>query len=255
MKTFSHLFIVNIRQAIFSVRFLLSALGVAVAILFSIGGLVAEAHDVLYLLIMGFGGGNVVLIIGILPLFPFATTFASEWEQRSTSFWIIRTGVGYYSVSKVFVSALSGFLTTAVGVILFVVAMQTKLPLFSYNSSGDGYSVLLDANKPLEYLTYFVTHISLTSALFAVIALWVSTYFPNKSVTIAAPLVVYFVINRLTTDLDIPRYFKAMGIVEEIISIGSPLASLLLKLGIVSILCLLMGYGTVRQIRGRVRHE
>lgn len=260
MKKFFYFSTVNAKRAIISVPFFLSACGVTVVMVFATWSLITQKSnesylDVIYLYGMGTGGGSLFLMTGILPLFPFATTFASEWGQQATNFWTVRTGIRNYAVGKVIVSALAGFLTTAVGLSLFFLLMRIKLPLFSAPSSGDAYASLLDQEMPIRYLLYHVTHISLTSALFAVVALWISTYLPNRFVTVAAPLVIYFVAHRFTTQLDIPEYLKATWIVEQIYDAGSLNATLLIKLGIVVSLCMLMGYGTVRQIRRRVQHD
>ena len=191
------------------------------------------------------GSGSINLIVGILPLLPFATSFATEWDKRATNFWIVRTGIRNYSINKVVTSALSGALTTGLGIVLFILIAGLWFPLFSNITSGNPYAELLEAGKPLLYLMYYIVHISLGSALFAVTGLWVSTYIPNKFVAISTPMVLYFIAHRFTTQLDIPEYLKALWIVEAIYHAGSPLATLLLKLVIVTILCILMGYGTV----------
>ena len=256
MKLFFSLFTVHLRQAIISIRFVLSVCGVTLVMLFTIWDLeVYEYADAIYFYGLALGGGIFVLITGILPLFPFATSFATEWNNRATNFWMVRTGVRNYSVSKVLASGISGFLTTAIGLVVFTLLMRIRLPLFVQSSTGDPYEYLLLVEMPISYLFFHITHISLTAALFAVIALWVSTYLPNKFVVLAAPLVLYFIVHRFTTQLDIPEYLKAMNIVEGMYNAGSPIATLLIKLGTVFIFCLLMGYGTVRQIRRRVQHD
>src|SRR5690625_3367540 len=115
MRQFFALLIVNIKRGIMSVPFLLSACGVTVVMVFATWSLITQKSnesyiDVIYLYGMGTGGGSLFLMTGILPLFAFSTTFASEWGQRATSFWIVRAGIRNYATSKVIVSALSGFL-------------------------------------------------------------------------------------------------------------------------------------------------
>jgi len=255
MKTFFSLIVVNLRQAILSWRFLFSVFGVALVMTFAAWSWITNSQeftDVVYLYTGGTSGGSLFLLTGVLPIFAFATTFASEWGQKATSFWMIRTGIRKYSISKVIVTAISGFLTTAVGFLLFILLMWIKFPLLFSPSSGDAYAVLLENGEAIKYLMYHITHVSLTSALFEVIALWVSTYIPNTFVAIASPLIVYFITHRFTTQLDIPEYLKAMWVVESIYHAGTPMYTLLLKLGIVLALCTLMGVGTIWQIRRRV---
>lgn len=124
------------------------------------------------------------------------------------------------------------------------------------SSVGDAYSVFLDAGMPVRYLCYNIADAAASSVLFAVAALWVSTYIPNRFVTMAAPLVVYFVASRFTTGPHFSLYLMAVVIVEGGgYDMGSPILSLLFKLGIVAFLCLLIGVGALRQIKRRVLHD
>lgn len=256
MTQFFSLFTVHLRLAIFSVSFLLSLCGVTLVMFFSIWNTgIQEYTDAIYLYGLALGGGTFVVTTGILPLFPFATSFANEWNNRATSFWIIRSGIRQYAVSKILASAVSGFLTTTIGMIIFICLLRFRIPLLIESSIDNAYESLLREELPVYYLFFHITHISLTAALFAIIALWVSTYFPNKFVALAAPLVLYFVIHRFTIQLQIPGYLKAQMIVEQIYNAGSPQATVLIKVGTILILGLFMGYGTVRQIRRRVQHD
>src|SRR5690625_1060911 len=191
MKIFFSLVRTNLRQAVMSFRFLFSVCGVTLIITFAVWNWITDPqhYDVLYLYSGGTGGGSLFLMTGILPVFAFATTFASEWNQQATSFWMVRTGIRKYSISKVVVTAFSGFLTSAIGFILFILLMRIKFPLFLSITTGDGYVVLLENGQPIKYLMYHITHLSLTSMLFAVIALWVSAYIPNTFVAVASPLI------------------------------------------------------------------
>ncbi|SFQ31566.1 hypothetical protein SAMN05444406_12627, partial [Caldicoprobacter faecalis] len=125
MKQFFYLLAADLRRAILSIRFLLSACGVALVLFIASWGQIKFARDVLYPLGLGISGtASMLIIASILPLFPFATTFATEWQERAVRFWIVRTGIRNYSMSKVLVSAISGFLTTAVGMLMFVLALR-----------------------------------------------------------------------------------------------------------------------------------
>lgn len=257
MKTFISLLAVHFRQAVFSFRFLFSVCAVVLVLTFTVWDWITNFephHDAIYFYVIGIGGGSLFLLTGIIPLFTFATSFASEWEQRATSFWMIRTGIRTYSVSKIIMTALTGFLVTALGFWLFILLLAIKYPLLSFISTGDAYVGLLEAEAPVKYLLFHITHTSLTSALFAVTALWVSTYIPNTFVTIASPLVIYMIAHRFTSQLEIPEYLKALTIVETTYDAGSPISTLLLKLVTVVVLCMLMGFMIVRQIRRRVFH-
>jgi hypothetical protein len=254
MNPFFSLLVISFSRAIVSVRFLASVCGVILVLFLTSFGMISPLSDVLSV-VMTSGGGNTILVVGILPLIPFATTFASEWEERAVSFWIVRSGICNYAVSKVMVSAVSGSLATLAGILVYALLLLIKMPLFSRISTGDAYAPLLEAGRPVRYLLYSAAHLSLSSALFTVAALWISTYIPNRFTALAAPAVLYFALFRLTRFWDIPPYLQIGTIVEGTYHAGSPLASMLFKLGTVTLLCLLMGYGTVVQIRRSVQND
>src|SRR5690625_2125285 len=255
MSSFFSLFKANLSRSMISFSFLLSTLGVTIILLLTAYGWFHENTDVVYLFVSSISGGTLFIITGILPLFAFSTSFASEWEQGATSFWLIRTGVRNYSINKVLVRALTGFLTTCLGMLLFILLLRIKFPLFVFNSTGDPYAYLLDDGKPMIYLIYNIFHYSLSSALFAVTALWVSTYIPNRFIALASPLALYFVIFRFMTGLDIPQYLKINTIVVGGYRGETAFNTFLFKLIPVIILCGLMGFAAVRQIRRRILRD
>lgn len=254
MKTFFSLLVISFGRAILSARFLASVCGVTLVLFLTSFGMISPLSDVLSVVMMS-GSGNVILVVGILPLIPFATTFASEWEECAASFWLVRSGVRNYAASKVITSALSGTLTTFAGILLYALILMIRLPLFTTITTGNAYEPLLEAAMPMHYLLYSAAHLSLSSALFAVAALWISTYIPNRFTALAAPAVLYFALYRLTRFWGLPPYLNLGTIVEGTYHAGSPLAAMLVKLVTVTILCLLMGYGTVRQIRKKVQND
>jgi hypothetical protein len=160
----------------------------------------------------------------------------------------IRSGVRFYAVSKLLASALSGFLVTFTGILLYALILLTRLPFFTRITTGDAYVPLLEAGKPVQYLLVSSAHLSLSSVVFAVAALWISAYIPNRFTAIAAPAVLYFALYRLTRFWEIPPFLNVATLVEGTYHAGSPLASFLVKLGTVTVLCVLMGIGTDGQI-------
>src|SRR5690625_654784 len=116
MSVFLLLLWTNFSRAIISWRLLASICGVTLVLAISSMGAINPQEDVLSIVQLSGTGGNFVLIVLLLPLIPFATSFAAEWEERALAFWLIRTGVRTYASCKVIVSAVTGFLTTFVGV-------------------------------------------------------------------------------------------------------------------------------------------
>ena len=254
MYSLINLFIVSFYRAIVSVRFFLSVVGVAFVVFIASSGQVGGSPDVLYLLDLGLmGSGSFIMVLCVFPIIPFATTFASEWEEHATGFWIVRSGTRNYAVIKFLVSILSGMLTTGVGLALFVIIMSIWHPLFIASTTGNVYEVYLQADKPEKYLLFYITHMSLSSAIFAAVAVWMSAWIPNIYTTAAAPIVLYFFFLRISTMPIWPKSFNLAAIIQGVSGKGSPLEVLLTKLGIVTFLCILIGYGTVVQIHKRIQ--
>lgn len=255
MKLFLSLTATNFYRSLFSKRFLFSVLGVTVVLFMTSFGRIGSGSDVISVFMIS-GSGDLVLIMGVLPLLPFAMSFAMEWEERSAGFWMIRTGIRDYAISKVIVSAATGTLVTFAGVMLYVSLLLIKLPLYNaIDLQGNPYAPLLEAGMPVSYLLAYTFHMSLSSALFATAALWISTYIPNPFTTLAAPIVLYFFLVRLTITWGVPEFLNLTKIVEGPYHAGSPALSLLVKFGTVLLLCLMMGYGTVAQVRRRVQYD
>lgn len=254
MSRFVLLLTVNCSRAVLSWKFFIAVCGVTLVLFLTTYGMIGSQSDVLSV-VLSKGSGNMILILAILPLLPFATSLASEWEERAAGFWIIRSGVRSYVVCKVLAGALSGFLVTFFGVLLYALLLSFKLPFFSRITTGDAYVPLLEAGMPVRYLLVYNSHLSLSSTLFAVAAIWVSAFIPNRFTAIAAPAVLYFTLFRLTRFWEIPPYLNLAVLIEGAYPVGSPLTSFLIKLGTVSVLCVLMCVSTVGQIRRRVLHD
>ncbi|MCK9252374.1 MAG: hypothetical protein M0P55_06415 [Clostridiales bacterium] len=255
MRVFIRSCRIGLARAILSFRFAICLGFLLLAMLLSIWGFIANAADTIYLLgLTRSGTANAILFFCLLPTLPFATSFAGEWNEGAVPYWAIRLGTVRYAVSKTVVTALSGFVYSACGMLGFVALLSLKLPLFVRSSSGDVYSVLLDQGRPGTYLFFYVTHFAFSSALFAVAALWVSSFIPNVFTAISGPLVLYFMLHRLTSTLDIPNAFKAGAIVEQVAGNGTCGQALAQKAVTAGLLMLVLGVWTVRNIRKKVRH-
>lgn len=244
----------NFSRAIISWRFLVGICGVSLVLGIGSFGAMNDHEDVLSLTMLS-GTGNFVLIVLLLPLIPFATSFAAEWEERAIAFWLIRTGVRTYASCKVIVSAVTGFFTTFVGIMLYAVILSFFLPFHHVYNTGDAYEILLLQEMPVSYLFFSTAHLSLSSAIFAVLALWISTYFPNRFSALALPAVIYFVVYRLTRFWELPPYLHVSTLVEGTYHAGSAINTLFVKLSVVVVFIVLMGYGTTAKIRRRVQSD
>lgn len=256
MKCFISLCFIDIKRACLSIKLILCIIGVSLILFAASSGQIEFASDALYLLSIAVGGsGSIIMITGILPVFAYATTFANEWESHITGFWMVRSGVSNYTISKYLITGFTGFLATGLGMTLFLLIMLLFFPLFNTFTTGDAYESLLLNNQPVLYAVYFIIHYSLSAALMSATAFWVSTLIPNIYTTIAAPLVIYFTLHRIVGQMGLPHYLQPVNWIEGIYNAGSASTSLIVKIITVLILCLLMGIASIKHVRRLVQND
>jgi len=118
------------------------------------------------------------------------------------------------------------FLSVAGSMTVFSPVMSIFFPLFNGQiSNGSPYAILLKNNRQWTYILILTVHYSLSGALFAGAALTISTFIPNKFSTLAAPIVIYFVLMRLTAYAQIPDFLKLNILVEGICPDVTPSAA------------------------------
>jgi hypothetical protein len=82
--------------------------------------------------------------------------------------------------------------------------------------------------------------------------MWISVYIPNRFVAAASPVVLQFTLTRFTSGRELPGYLNPILWFDGIYDVGSPFATLLIKLTTVLVLCSLMGIAATVQMKRRV---
>lgn len=254
MRHWLHLIIGNFFRAFFSFRFLGSCFLVSAILMLTIASSMHQEQGIIEGLEIALSGssGVILFILALIPLVPFTLSFSVEHQQKALLMWIIRSGVKPYAFYKLTLSILTAFFVTALGIVLVVVLLSIWFPLRTHGAGVEAYSVFIINRQYGYYLLFYITHIALGSVLFAVLAFWISTIFPNVYVTLSAPVVCYFVLHRLTSGSNIPLPFQAVYIFEAVYNAGTAWSSLLFKLIIVSVLSVPLAYASVRNMKRRV---
>lgn len=253
MNVFFSLLKADLYRALLSLNFIIPIIFTMFVMFISCFGFISNTSDVIYLLGHALtGSGSVLFILCIAPILPYGMSFASDMEDKAAHFWIIRSGVKNYAISKFLSSVIAGFLSVSISIVVFTWIMSSFFPLFIQLSTGNSYATLLEYNKPIMYIFAIAAHYSLSAVLFAGGAIAVSAFIPNKFTVIAAPIVIYFVLMRLTDLASIPIFLKASFLVQGIYPDVGPLTAFLYKLlpvvGILGILLML----TIKQIKKRI---
>ncbi len=256
MKLFWRALRANLRRAVCSVNAAAAVLVTFLILALGSTGLYSEGGDVIYYLGLALNGSSaVVLAVCVFSTLPYATSFASDWAERSFRFWSVRCGLRVYALTKIAACAVSGFLATFLGMALFTAVFSLRLPLFLSPSVGNAYSVYLNHGRPYAYLLLLMTHISLSSPVFAVLGLLVSTFFQNRYTAAFMPVVVYMAAVRLSEFLELPAFLEPSCFVETVYNAGSPGRSLLLKLALTAGSLIVLGWAVCKRIVRLVRYD
>jgi hypothetical protein len=247
---------IDLKRALLSWRFLLSTCGVCLIMLATVSGMLKNSHSVLYLTNISLqGSGTASLILCVLPVFAFSISFASQWEERSVSFWIVRSGAVRYTISKIIISAISGFLIIAVGVVLFtIILLPWNILYFSGESIGNSYETIMQQRYILGGYVLYISHFALSGALAAVCAMCVSIFFPNRFVAAASPVVLYYTLGRITANMNLKSFLSPTYWIESIYNTVSPITTLSIKFATVFILCLIMCILAVLKMKERISY-
>ncbi len=156
-----------------------------------------EYIDIWYIVKMAVWGSTAFFTLYTIPAFVFSPALATDWQSGTTRYWIIRTGSDSYTLSKMFASAVAGFLTHFIATTLLMTVLAFKLPLFVKSSTTEIYEDLMQEGYALSGIILYIADRSLKAVVAAEIGMVVSVFFTHPYVAIAAPLGVILTGSRL----------------------------------------------------------
>lgn len=248
----------DLRRTVLSWTFLVAVLGLAfvnVVSLFDEYQFFLEDTSVLYLeMLMGYR--NFYMIFLLFAALPGTTLFCSDWDNRYIRFSVMRSTKNVYAASKVIACFLSAILTVVLAEWLTVFAFSFQFDLYlpsDANGSYGAYQALVTpAGTPL-YLTATFLCKGFCAGALSVFALWFSTKVTNVFVTLAVPMLAYYLIQVVgfATGM-IPSYLSIDNLTKAHVDVGGPALSLLYTIGVFTALALLFGFLFVRSCKRRI---
>lgn len=151
------------------------------------------------------GFRKMFVIVGALP---FAANFSDEWNSMITTSCITRKSVRKYAVSNVVMCYISSLATIFIGMMLFCAVYSIFIPFYvpESGSTFPPYDVL----PPLLGLMAKTFVFSASCAMWAVMGLMLTAFFPSKYIAICAPFVFSYAIERVT--MNFPADFDLWGL-------------------------------------------
>lgn len=250
-----HLLQREIKRSIFSRGFVVGVLGITALLLIAIGGLLTDESYLSVWYFMGLalqGSGMASTILTILPTFAYGLSYAKEVEENAITLFVIRTGVTKYSLTKILVSAITGFLIVFLGLTLFLLVLRLRYPFFISPSSEGPYDLLVNQGEILKGVLFYLTHQGLVGAFVAVSGVCFSSFVPNVFTTAAAPMIIYFSLLRITTNISLPMMIDPLYWIAAVYEGMSAVQSLLTKVLVITLLCLPLGAMTMWRIKRRL---
>ena len=148
----------------------------------------------------------------ILAALPFAANFSDEWNCMATTSCITRTSARKYSVTNVVMCYVSALSTVFIGMMLFSMIYSISYPLFYPGGGSDGspYRVFTSLGLPLLDVAATNLIFAASCAMWSVMGLMLTAFFPSKYIAICAPFVFSYAVERVTINL--PENFDLLAV-------------------------------------------
>ena len=205
-------FSVQIKRAL-SPRLLLLSFAAAALQLLSAAPFIKtnQVSSVWYVLFNSQMTGINFFTIYILPVMVYAVTLVKESETRASDYYIIRTGVGRYTLSKILASATGGYLLVFLELLICMTALKAAgFPWYTFRSDGTPYSAAMEQGKVIYGFFMFLLDMGWGGAVVSVFGLTVSVFIENSLAAAAAPLAVTLFLSRVVDQLKLPFDFNPM---------------------------------------------
>lgn len=167
----------------------------------------------LRLLPSAFKGGDVLMemeiirsldgyrkIFVILGALPFAANFSDEWNCQVTTNCVTRKSARKYSVANITMCYISALATVFFGMMIFSGIYSISYPFYVVGGGSESapYGFLSVNGFPLLDLAATTFVFSASCAMWAVMGLMLTAFFPSKYIAICAPFVFSYAVERIT---------------------------------------------------------
>ena len=247
----------EIKRGLFSYKFVLCFVGVAIVLFPTIIGFLRDNETGSWFLLETAlrGSGIETTIYFIFPVLPFALSYAMEKEAHADRFLCIRSGVLPYAISKLLVAAITGFLTLFCGMFLFVAVYLPSRSLLTEIHAGGVYMEWAAEGHEWGGFILALIHYSLSGMITAVCAIWASSLVANKYVAAATPTILYATILRFSSQADVFAAWNPLYWIAGIHYAETVGETFLIKVITTLVLCTLMGVFTCINIQRRFVNE
>lgn len=195
-------------------------------------------------------------LIAIFGALPFAANFADEWTNRVTIGCVSRCGVKKYAVSNVVMCFISSLVTVFLGMMLFAVGKSFFKPVFydrpDYPLNGV-WTILRSGGGPWVYIMYRSFVFASSCAMWSVMGMMLTAFFPNKYVGLCSPFVASYIVERFSIAL--PPNFNLWFVSLSNLGWENLSGQFFYSVGLFTALAAVCGFVFVIMVKRRVQNE
>lgn len=199
-------------ERILTVKLILISLVITLIQFFSVYNEIVHPQPsvcVWYLCSNSVSHGTLFFVTYFIPALVFSYTIAIEIASKADRFWVIRSGVRQYTLSKMLASAAGGFLCIFLGFLILVGICALKYPLFLKHHGTDAYGYMMEEGKVAAGFLMYLIDLSFSGAVTAAVGTAAGIFIPSPFASVAAPIVIFLSISRLADGLRLPVWFNA----------------------------------------------
>ena len=139
-------------------------------------------------------------IFVILGAVPFAANFSDEWNCMVTTNCVTRKSTKKYSAANVVMCYISALATVFLGMMIFAGIYSMSYPLYSVGGGSESgtYGIFSLNGFPMLDLAATTFVFAASCAMWAVMGLMLTAFFPSKYIAICAPFVFSYAIEHIT---------------------------------------------------------
>lgn len=143
------------------------------------------------------GYRKISVILGALP---FAANFSDEWNCMVTTNCVTRKSAKKYSVANVVMCYISTLATVFFGMMIFAGIYSMSYPFYSVGGGSESgpYGIFSLKGFPMLDLAATTFVFAASCAMWAVMGLMLTAFFPSKYIAICAPFIFSYAVERVT---------------------------------------------------------
>lgn len=195
MINFKKYFCMDMRRLLKSGTWIVSIIGVAVCLFFSLEtkGFVNENVLSTYFVSTTLSG---VLITYVFSAFSYAAVFSEDIEHKYLQYMLIRGNLRDYVFSKISVIYISSVLTMVLGTFFFLMLCRMRMPWVNLEIDKLGilvegtYGSLIEGGHYLGYCMLYALHMGILAGTLSIAAAFCSIFISNRMMIFVIPILL-----------------------------------------------------------------